>query len=136
MGRRNLSARAIRDFAPILIPLVTKVVVPMAVRNLQRPKSDVEDAFDGARGRLEKSLKRSRSDFDDVKDEAVERGRKLYDEAIKHGSELLEMLAARGVDVAEEWADAIRPKKRSFPYGKVLAVAAIVGVGVVLINRD
>ena len=84
-----------------------------------------------------RALKRSRSDFDDVKDEAVDRGRKLYDEAVKHGSELLEMLAARGVDVAEEWADAIRPKKkRGFPWGKVLAVGAIVGVGLFLINRD
>jgi len=46
------------------------------------------------------------------------------------------MLAARGVDVAEDWADAIRPKKRSFPWGKVLVVGAIVGVGILLINRD
>ena len=30
MGRRNASAKAIRDIAPVLIPLVTKVVVPMA----------------------------------------------------------------------------------------------------------
>ena len=56
MGRRNLSARAIRDFAPVLIPLVTKVVVPMAVRNLQRSKSDAEDVFDGARGRFERKF--------------------------------------------------------------------------------
>jgi hypothetical protein len=136
MGRRNLSAKAIRDIAPVLIPLVTKVVVPMAMRNMQRSKSDVGDAFDDARGRFEKSLKRSRSDFDDVREEAVERGKKLYDEAVKHGTELLEMLASRGVDVAEEWADAIRPKKRGFPWGKVLIAGAVVGVGLFLVNRD
>ena len=61
---------------------------------------------------------------------------RLYDEAIKHGTELLEMLAARGVAVAEEWADAIRPKKRGFPFGKVLAAAAVVGVGLWFWNRD
>ncbi|HEY6050165.1 MAG TPA: hypothetical protein VIZ58_02885, partial [Thermoanaerobaculia bacterium] len=116
MGRRNLSTKAIRDFAPVLIPLMTKVVVPMAMRNLQRSKSEVGDAFDDARGRFEKTVKRSRSDFDDVRDEAVDRGKKLYGEAVKHGTELLEMLAARGVGVAEEWADAIRPKKKGFPW--------------------
>ena len=136
MGRRNLSAKAIRDIAPVLIPLVTKVVVPMAMRNMQRSKSEVGEAFDDARGRFEKTLKRSRSDFDDVREEAVERGKKLYDEAVKHGTELLEMLAARGVGVAEEWADAIRPKKRGFPWGKVLIAGAVVGVGLFLVNRD
>ena len=136
MGRRNASARAIRDIAPVLIPLVTKVVVPMAVRNMRRSKGDIGEAFDDARGRFEKTMKRSRSDFDDVRDEAVDRGKKLYDEAIKHGTELLEMLAARGVGVAEEWADAIRPKKRGFPFGKVLAAAAVVGVGLWFWNRD
>ena len=40
MGRRNLSAKAIRDIAPVLIPLMTKVVVPMAMRNMQRSKSE------------------------------------------------------------------------------------------------
>jgi hypothetical protein len=136
MGRRSLSAKAVRDIAPVLIPLVTRVVVPMAVRNLQRSKGDAGEAFDEARGRFEKSLKRSRSDFDDVRDEAVERGKKLYDEAVKHGTELLEMLAARGVGAAEDWANAIKPKKRGFPFGKVLAVAAIVGIGVAIWNRD
>ena len=136
MGRRNLSAKAIRDIAPVLIPLVTKVVVPMAMRNMQRSKSEVGEAFDDARGRFEKTLKRSRSDFDDVREEAVERGKKLYDEAVKHGTELLEMLAARGVDVAETWADNIRPKKRGFPWGKVLIAGAVVGVGLFLVNRD
>jgi hypothetical protein len=136
MGRRSLSAKAVRDIAPVLIPLVTRVVVPMAVRNLQRSKGDAGEAFDEARGRFEKSLKRSRSDFDDVRDEAVERGKKLYDEAVKHGTELLEMLAARGVGAAEDWANAIKPKKRGFPFGKVLAVAAIVGIGVAIWNHD
>jgi hypothetical protein len=136
MGRRNASAKAIRDIAPVLIPLVTKVVVPMAVRNMKRSRNDAAEAFDDARGRVEKTLKRSRSDFDDVRDEAVERGKKLYDDALKHGTELLEMLAARGMGVAEEWADTIRPKKRGFPFGKLLAAAAVVGVGIWFLNRD
>ena len=136
MGRRSISAKAVRDIAPVLIPLVTRVVVPMAVRNLQRSRGGAAEAFDDARGKFEKSLKHSRSDFDDVRDEAVERGKKLYGEAVKHGTELLEMLAARGVGAAEDWANAIKPKKRGFPFGKVLAVAAIIGVGIAILNRD
>ena len=136
MARRSVSAKAVRDFAPVLIPLMTRVVVPMAMKKMQGRTSGVSDAFDGARDRFEKELKKSRGDFDDVRDEAVDRGKKLYDEAIKHGTELLDMLAARGVNVAEDWAKALRPKKRSFPFGKVLIAVAVVGVGVYLANRD
>jgi hypothetical protein len=134
MARSRMSAQTIRNLAPVLIPLVTRVAIPMAVRSL-KGKNGAREAFEETREQLGKNLKRTRSDFDDIREEAIDRGQQLYGEALKHGTELLDMLAAKGVDVAEEWSNALKPKRRGFPFGKVLAVAAVVGIGVMLLNR-
>ncbi len=134
MARSRMSAKTMRNLAPVLIPLVTRVAIPMAVRSL-KGKNGAREAFEDTRDQLGKNLKRTRSEFDDIRDEAIDRGQQLYGEALKHGTELLDMLAAKGVGVAEEWSSALKPRRRGFPFGKVLAAAAVVGVGVMLFNR-
>ena len=135
MARSRMSAKTMRNLALVLIPLVTRVAIPMALRSL-KGKNGASEAFEETRDQLGKNLKRTRSEFDDIKDERRSSGgTRLYGEALKHGTELLDMLASKGVDVAEEWSNALKPKRRGFPFGKVLAVAAVVGVGVMLFNR-
>lgn len=136
MARSRISAKTVRNLAPVIIPLVTRVAVPLALRSMRGGKGGVGEAFEEARDRFDKNVKRTRSDFDDVRDEAVERGRKLYEEALKHGSELLEMITSRGLGAAEDWAQTISKPKRRFPWGKLAVAAAVVGVGVMLYNRD
>lgn len=135
----RISARTIRNLAPVIVPLVTRVAVPMALNSMRRRgngMSAVSDAFEGARENFDKNLKKTRADFEDVRDEAVERGRKLYDDALKHGSDLLEMISTKGVQAAEEWASSLGRPKRRFPWGKVLLATAVVGVGYLYLTRD
>jgi hypothetical protein len=135
MARSRLSAKTVRNLAPVLIPLVTRVAVPMALRSLRR-KDGVSGVLDDARERFDKNVKKTRSDFDDVRDEAIDRGKKLYEEALKHGTELLEMITTRGAGAAGDWAKMVTKPRRRFPWGKLLAAAAVIGVGVMVFNRD
>ncbi len=136
MARSRISAKTVRNLAPVLIPLVTRVAIPMAMRSMRKGSNGVSEALEDARGRFDKNVQRTRSDFDDVREEAIDRGRKLVDEAVKHGTELLDMISSRGLSAAEDWAKTISKPKRSFPWGKLIAVAAIAGVGVMIYNRD
>jgi hypothetical protein len=131
MARRTVSAKTIRSIAPIVVPLVTRVALPIVVESMKKGKLQTDGVLDD----LQKTAKKSRSDFDDVREEAISRGVKLMDEAKKHGTELLDMLAARGVDVAQDWADALRPKRRRFGWGKALLLLTVVGVGLYAFNR-
>jgi len=131
MARRSVSAKTIRSIAPIVVPLVTRVALPIVVESMKKGKLQADGVLDD----LQKSAKKSRADFDDVREEAMSRGVKLMDEAKKHGTELLDMLAARGIDVAQEWADALRPKRRRFGWGKALLLLTVVGVGIYAYNR-
>jgi hypothetical protein len=135
MARSRLSAKTVRNLAPVLIPLVTRVAVPMALRSLRR-KDGVSGVLDDARERFDKNVKKTRSDFDDVRDEAIDRGKKLYEEALKHGTELLEMITTRGAGAAGDWAKMVTKPRRRFPWGKLLAAAAVIGVGIMVFNRD
>jgi hypothetical protein len=134
MASSRISAKTIRNLAPVLVPLVTRVAVPMAIRSIRR--GSVGDVFDDARDRFDENLKKTRADLEDVRDEAVERGKKLYDEALKHGSDLLEMISTKGIEAAEEWASSLGRPKRRFPWGKVLLATAVVGVGYLYFTRD
>ncbi len=120
---RRVSARTIRSLAP--------VVVPMAIQSMRRGRAQADGVLD----EVEKTAKKSRSDFEDIRDEAITRGIKLMDEAKKHGTELLDLLAAKGVDVAQDWADALRPKRRRFRWGRLLLVISVLGAGVYAYNR-
>ena len=136
MSRRNLSRDSAKALVPILVPLVTRVVLPIALESLRRRKFDPDQYLDEAREGLGKGFKKTRAELDDVKDEVVERGQKAYDEARKQGAELLEVLANKGVALAEELMDRVQPpKRRGFPFFKVLAVIGLVGVGIAILGR-
>jgi hypothetical protein len=136
MSRRNLSRDSAKALVPILVPLVTKVVLPIALESLRRRKFDPDQYLDEARESLGKGFKKTRAELDDVKDEVVERGQKVYDEARKQGAELLEVLANKGAALAEELMDRVQPpKRRGFPFLKVLAVIGVVGVCIAILGR-
>jgi hypothetical protein len=136
MSRRSVPRDTAKALVPVLVPLLTKVVLPIAIESMRRRKFDPDQYLDEARESLGKGLKKTRAELDDVKEEVVERGQKVYDEARKQGAELLELLADKGAALAEELMDRVQPpKRRGFPFFKVLAVVGLVGVGVVLLGR-
>ena len=137
MSRRSSVPRdTARALVPVLVPLLTKVVLPIAIESMRRRKFDPDQYLDEARESLGKGLKKTRAELDDVKDEVVERGQKVYDEARKQGAELLEVLANKGAALAEELMDRVQPpKRRRFPFFQVLAVIGIVGVGVAILTK-
>ena len=136
MSRRNLSRDSIKALVPVLIPLVTKVVLPIALESMRRRKFDPDQFLEDARESLGKGLKQTRAELDDVKGEVYERGQKVYDEARKQGAEILDVLATKGAALAEELLDRVQPpKRRGFPFFKVLAVIGVVGVAVALLGR-
>lgn len=137
MARRsNLPRDTAKALVPVLVPLVTKVVLPIAIESMRRRKFDPDEYLGEARESLGKGLKKTRADLEDVREEVVERGQKLYEEARKQGTELLEVLANKGAEIAEEWMERVSPpRKRRFPIFKVLAFVGLVGVGVALLGR-
>jgi hypothetical protein len=136
MSRRNLSRDSAKALIPVLIPLVTKVVLPIAIESMRRRKFDPDQYLDDARESLGKGLKKTRAELDDVKGEVFERGQKVYEEARKQGAEILEVLANKGAALAEDLMDRVQPpKRRRFPFFKVVAVIGLVGIGLALLNR-
>jgi len=136
MSRRSVPRDTAKALVPVLIPLVTKVVLPIAIESMRRRKFDPDQYLEEARESLGKGLKKSRAELDDVKDDVIERGQKVYDEARRQGAELLEILANKGAALAEELMDRVQPpRRRGFPFFKVLAVIGLVGVGVALLGR-
>src|SRR6266571_9323584 len=113
MARRTVAGDTLRALVPVVVPLVTKVVLPIAIESLRRGKFDPDEYLKDASDSLGKGLKKSRSELEDVKEEVVERGQKLYEEARKQGAELVELLAKKGTEVAEGLLDGVgRPRRR------------------------
>ncbi len=137
MSRRSLSRESVRALAPVLVPLLTKVALPIVIESLRRRKFDPDEYLQDAKEGLGKGLKKSRADLEDVKEEFVERGQKLYEEARKQGAELLEVLAQKGSTLAEDILEGVRPRRRRrFPWKLMLGFAAVAGVGLYLASRD
>jgi hypothetical protein len=134
---RSLPRDTARAHAPVVVPLVTKVVLPIFLESLRRRRPFDGDAyFEQASEGLKKGFKKARPDLEDVKDEAVERGTKLYEDARKQGEELVELLTAKGSQLAEEWLGAVRPRRRRrVRWAFVLGALAVVGVGAAIIGR-
>ncbi len=137
MSRKSLPRETARALAPVVIPLVTKVVLPIVIESLRRRKFDTDKFLEDAREGLEKGFKKSRPQLEDVKEEVVERASKLYGEARKQGEELLEALANRGAELAQGLVENVgRPRRRRrFRLVYVFAIAAVAGVGVLLASR-
>jgi hypothetical protein len=137
MARRSISRDSLRALAPVIVPLVTKVAVPIVLESLRRRKFDTEGFLEDAKESLGKGLKKTGLDLDEVKDEVRERGQKIYDEARKQGTELLEVLAQKGAALADDLLEGVRPKpRRRFRFVHFLGIAAVIGVGIYLVNRD
>ncbi len=136
MSRRSVPRDTAKALIPVLVPLVSKVVLPIVIESMRRRKFDPDQYLDEAREGLGRGFKKTRSELDDVKDEVLERGQKVYDEARKQGTELLEVLANKGAALAEELMDRVQPpRRRRFPFFRVLAVIGLVGVGVAFLTK-
>jgi hypothetical protein len=137
MSRKSLPGETARALAPVVIPLVTRVVLPIVIESLRRRKFDPDKFLADAREGLEKGFKKSRPQLEDVKEEVVERAERLYGEARKQGEELLEVLATKGAELAKGLAENVgRPRRRRrFRLVYVFAIAAVAGVGVLLASK-
>jgi hypothetical protein len=135
MARKSLSRTTADALGPIVVPLVTKVALPIAIESLRRGgKFDTDRFYAEAKESLAKGFRESKGDREDLKEELSERGSDLYTEARKHGADFLEALTEKGSALAEDWMERKRPRRRS-RFGKVLVVLAVVGVVAALVNR-
>ena len=136
MSRKSLSRTTAQALGPLVLPLVTKVALPIAIESLRRGgKFDTDRFYAEAKESLAKGFKKSRPELDDLKDELSERGTDLYDDLRKHGAELLETLTEKGSSLADDWMGRVRPRRRRFRLIHALGILAVVGVGVALVGR-
>ena len=135
MARKSLSRATAEALGPIVVPLVTKVALPIAIESLRRGgRFDTDRFYAEAKESLAKGFQKSRPELEDLKDELSERGSDFYSEARKHGADLLEALTEKGSALAEHWVGRPRPRRRS-RVGKVLVVLAVVGAVAALVTR-
>ena len=134
MARNRIAM--LRTLAPVIIPLVTRVALPAAMESLRRRRPLNGDGLEEAKDVLEKKVKKTRSEIEDLRDEAVTRGMKVYDEALTQGKQMLDLLADRGLEVAQDWLETVgRPKRRRFKFRHAVALIAVVGTGLYLFSR-
>jgi len=138
MSRSRLSRQTMRALGPVVIPLVTRIAIPIALESLRKRKFAADDYVGESEDTLKENLKKSRAELDSVKAEAVNRGRRLYGEARREGTEFLDVLLRKGLAVANEWANGLGEppvKRRRFRIRHAVALAALVGTGLVLVSR-
>jgi hypothetical protein len=127
-----------RALGPVVIPLVTRIAIPIALESLRKRKFAADDFVGDSEDTLKENVKKTRSNIDEVKEEAVARGKKLYDQARQEGTEFLDVVLRRGLGLANEWAQSLgepQVKRRRFRLVPILALAALVGTGLVLASR-
>lgn len=138
MSRSRLSRQTMRALGPIVIPLVTRVAVPIALESLRKRKFAADDYVEESEDTLKDNIKKTRANVDDLKEEAVARGRKLYGQARQEGTEFLDVLLRKGMAIANEWAQSLGEapvKRRRIRVAPLVALAALVGTGLVLASR-
>jgi len=134
MTRKSLSRSTAEALGPIVVPLVTKVALPLAIESMRRGGNfDSDRFFEEAKASLAKGVKKSRSDREELKEQITERGSEIYDEVRKQGADFLETLAERGSAFAEEWMGR-RPRRR-FRLGHALAIIGVIGFAVAMVGR-
>ncbi len=134
MARKSLSRTTAEALGPIVVPLVTKVALPLAIESMRRGgKFDSDRFFEEAKESLAKGVKKSRADREELKEQLAERGSELYDEVRKQGADLLESLAERGSAFADEWMG--RKPRRRFRLVHALALVGAVGIAFALMGR-
>lgn len=134
MARSSLPKDTARALAPVLVPLLTKVALPLAIESLRRGRKFDTDAFvDEAKESLGKGLKESRGELKDLGEKYAEKGEEIYGELRKHGADLLEALSEK----SGEWLESARPRrKRRSRVLWLLAAAAVVGAGFYVLGRE
>jgi hypothetical protein len=138
MSRSRLSRQTMRALGPVVIPLVTRVAIPIALESLRKRKFAADDFVGDSEDTLKENIKKTRSNLDEVRDEAINRGRKLYGQARQEGTEFLDVLLRKGLGVANEWAQSLgepQVKRRRFRFGPIVALAALVGTSLILVSR-
>ncbi|HEX9305543.1 MAG TPA: hypothetical protein VGA31_13925 [Thermoanaerobaculia bacterium] len=138
MSRSRLSRQTMRALGPVVIPLVTRVAIPIALESLRKRKFAADDYVGESEDTLKENLKKTRASVDDLKEEAVNRGRRLVGEARKEGMDFADVLLRKGLQVANEWASSLgepQVKRRRFRLGPIVALLALVGTGLVLVSR-
>jgi len=138
MSRSRLSRQTMRALGPVVIPLVTRVAIPIALESLRKRKFAADDYVGESEDALKETFKKTRASVDDLKEEAVNRGRRLVGEARKEGMDFADVLLRKGLQVANEWASSLGEppvKRRRFRFGPVIALLALVGTGLVLVSR-
>ncbi len=138
MSRSRLSRQTMRALGPVVIPLVTRVAIPIALESLRKRKFTAGDYVGESEDTLKENIEKTRASVEDVKEEAVARGKKLYEEARREGLEFVDVLLRKGLQVANEWASSLGEppvKRRRFRFVHVVALAALVGTGLVLVSR-
>ncbi len=134
MARKSLSRTTAEALGPIVVPLVTKVALPLAIESMRRGgKFNTDKFFEEAKESFAKGVKKSRPEMEDLKEQLADRGSALYDEVRKQGADFLETLAERGSALADEWMGR-RPRRR-FRLVHAVALLAVVGIGVALVGR-
>lgn len=130
----NLPRDTARALAPFLVPLVTKVALPLAIDSLRRRGRFDTDAFiEQAQEHLGKGMKESGDELKDLGGKYAEKGEEIYGELRKHGADLIEALQEKGT----EWYEKARPRRRRrSKLIWILGAAAVVGVGFVILSRD
>ena len=135
MARKSLSRTTAEALGPIVVPLVTKVALPIAIESLRRGgRFDTERFYEEAKESLADGFKKSRADREELKEQIADRGSVAYKELRNQGADLLERLGERGSAFADEWMERTRPRRR-FGFGKALFVLALVGAGVVIYSN-
>jgi hypothetical protein len=136
MARKSLSRSTAQALGPIVVPLVTKVALPIAIESLRRGgKFDTDRFYAEAKESLAKGFQKSKPEIEDLKEQLTERGSDLYSEARKHGADLLEALSERGSELAEDWMGRVRPRRRRFRLVHALGILAVVGVCLALVGK-
>jgi hypothetical protein len=136
MARKSLSRTTAEALGPIVVPLVTKVALPIAIESLRRGgKFDTDRFYEEAKESLAKGVKESKPELEELKERLSERGADVYAEMRKQGAALLESLSQKGSSLAEDWMGRVRPKRRRFRLVHALAILGLVGVGVALVGR-
>jgi hypothetical protein len=134
MARKSLSRTTAEALGPIVVPLVTKVALPLAIESMRRgTKFDSDRFLSEAKESLAKGVKKSRGDREELKEQLSERGSELYEEVRKQGADLLESIAERGAAFADEWIGR-RPRRR-FRLVHALALVGAVGIVIAVIGR-
>ena len=135
MSRKSLSRTTAEALGPIVVPLVTKVALPIAIESLRRGgRFDTEKFYEEAKESLADGFKKSRADREELKEQIADRGTDLYKELRSQGADLLEKLTERGSSFADEWMERTRPRRR-FRMGRALMILALVGVGAVIYSN-